>query len=157
MNQVAEESETHHWHKKFAIAANNRAWELAEKMRMGDEDQEMLDAAHAAAWHWRVVGTELHHMRAAMLLAQVHALLGHGPSAWQLARVVHRYFLSQKTADWELAFSHAIYAHAACIAGQHAIYIDAYAQAQAAFLAIADAEDKAIVEKTFRLVPAPSI
>jgi hypothetical protein len=157
MKQAVMEPASQSWHMKFAMAANNRAWELAEKNRSPEENQEMLHAAHAAAWHWRVVGTELHHMRAAMLLAQVHALLGDGPSAWPYAQVMNRYFLSQNTADWELAFSHAVYAHAACIAGQQAIYIDAYAQARAAFLAIANAEDKAIVEKTFRLVPAPSI
>jgi hypothetical protein len=49
--------------------------------RSAAEDQEMLNAAHASAWHWAGVGTELNRMRATMLLAEVHALLGLGQSA----------------------------------------------------------------------------
>ncbi len=149
------EPELENWHKKFAVSANNRAWELAEKPRTAQENQEILHAAHAAAWHWNVIGTELTQMRATMLLAHVHALLGLGPSAWLYAQPMHHYFLSRNTADWEVAFTHAIYAHAACVVGEVAIYRQAYAQAEHAFLAIADPQDKAIVEKTFRLVPAP--
>jgi hypothetical protein len=31
----------------------------------------MLDAAHASAWHWAKVGSELNRMRATLLLAEV--------------------------------------------------------------------------------------
>jgi hypothetical protein len=33
-------------------------------------------AAHASAWHWRKVGTELNRMRVTMLLAELHSSLG---------------------------------------------------------------------------------
>ena len=66
------------WHKRFAARCNNRAWDLASRERTPAEDREMLDAAHASAWHWAQVGSELNRMRATMLLADVHAELGMG-------------------------------------------------------------------------------
>ena len=45
----------------------------------------MLDVAHASAHHWAHAGDELNRMRAAMLVAEVHALLGMGPTALALA------------------------------------------------------------------------
>src|SRR6478736_7451710 len=104
------------WHRRFAAAANNRAWGLSVQTRSAAEDQEMLNAAHASAWHWAKVGTELQRMRATMLLAEVHALLGLGERALAHAEEMRAYFLAQQSPDWEIAFSHAIYAHAAHVA-----------------------------------------
>jgi len=68
------DSDLQDWHKRFAAQANNRAWELSIIERTAEQDREMLDAAHASAWHWSAVGTELNRMRATMLLAEVHLL-----------------------------------------------------------------------------------
>jgi hypothetical protein len=144
------------WHKFFASTANNRAWTLSTTTtRTPEQDQEMLDLAHASAWHWRAIGTELHHMRATMLLAEVHALLGLGASATRYAKQMHTYFTSRETDDWELAFTHAITAHAAYAAGDLATHRSAYTQAVAALDAIADSEDRAIVNQTMAQIPAP--
>jgi hypothetical protein len=145
------------WHRHFAMGANNRAWALAElPTRSADEAREMLSAAHASAWHWFAIGTELHRMRATMLLAQVHALVGDGPRAFAFASKMRAFFLEQPdTPDWELAFAHAIYAHAAQVAGKSAEHRASWQQARAALDAIADPEDRAIVEKTFAQVPQP--
>ena len=156
MQQAPEASDPQGWHKQFAAAANNRAWDLAVLTRTPAQDQEMLDAAHASAWHWRAVGTVQHRMRATMLLAEVHALLGLGKSALRHAQEMRSYFLNESdTPDWELAFTHAIYAHAACAAGEHELHRQTYAQAQAAIKAIADDEDRSIVAQTFEQVPPP--
>jgi hypothetical protein len=54
-----------------------------------------------------------------MLLAQAHALAGQGKSAYGYAIEMHDYFVTRaETPDWELAFAHAIHAHAAFAAGQ---------------------------------------
>lgn len=144
------------WHKRFAAQANNRAWDLTTMARTPAQDREMLDAAHASAWHWDAIGTELNRMRATMLLAEVHALLGHGASAFEFAQTMHAYFVDNpQTPDWELAFAHAIQAHAAAVAGVSAIHRRAFDNASAAIQAIASAEDRAIVMKTFAQVPRP--
>ena len=154
MPQPPADADPRSWHRHFAMEANNRAWSLAEE---GDatRHRDLLDTAHAAAWHWATVGNELNDMRARMLLAHAHALARHGATALAYADEVRRYFTGKETPDWELAFAHAIYAHAAHAAGQSDAYRTAYAQAVAAVAAIADEEDRAIVQKTFRQVPAP--
>ena len=115
----------------------------------------MLDAAHTAAWHWTQVGTELNHMRATTLLAEVHAALGMGPSALRLAETMCVYFLGRESADWELALTHAVHAHAAHAAGRSADHQAAYVRAEAALAAIADDQDRVIIAKTFSQVPRP--
>ncbi len=150
------DSDLQDWHKRFAAQANNRAWELSIIERTAEQDREMLDAAHASAWHWSAVGTELNRMRATMLLAEVHALLGFGASALRYAEQMRTYFLGHETDDWELAFTHVIHAHAASAAGAVDTHRLAYQAAKIALNAIADAEDRAIVNKTFSQVPLPS-
>ncbi|MEZ5598786.1 MAG: hypothetical protein R3E84_20840 [Pseudomonadales bacterium] len=143
------------WQRWFAIEGNNLAWDLATATRTAEQDLEMLNAAHAAAFHWRQIGTPLNDIRAKMLLAEVHALLGHGALALVLAGEVAAYFTVHEAPDWEQAFVHVIQAHAAAVAGDRVLHATAFGRARQALAAIADAEDRAVVEKTFVLVPPP--
>jgi hypothetical protein len=140
-------------HKQLAMSCNNRAWELSSQARTPAQDREMLDAAHASSWHWAQIGTELNRMRATMLLAEVHALLGYGPSAFFFAQEMRSYFLNRDTPDWEVAFTHAIYAHAAHAAGRPDEHREAYREATRALRAIADEEDRNTVLDVFNQVP----
>lgn len=149
-------TDTAAWQRYFAMQANNAAWELSTQPMDAAHAAELLDAAHASAWHWKAVGTELNRMRATMLLAQAHALAGHGASALAYAREMRDYFLARSdTPDWEIAFAHAVHAHAAHAAGRNDEHRASYAAATSAVQAIAKPQDRAIVEKTFRLVPSP--
>ena len=144
------------WHRHFAMDSNNRAWELSVEPLTPASSSELLNAAHASAWHWDRVGTELNRMRSKMLLAEVHALLGHGDMALAYAEEMRGYFLNKEdTPDWEVAFTHAVFAHAAHAAGALASYQVAYREAAAAIAAIADAKDRAIVLKTFDRIAPP--
>lgn len=156
MTQSTVHPDAQAWHKQVAMQCNNRAWALSVQPRSAAEDREMLDAAHASAYHWAQVGTELNRMRATMLLAEVHALLGHGPTAMALATEMRDYFLARgDTPDWELAFTHAIFAHSAHAAGDLAAHRGAYQQAVSALAAIEGDEDRNIVAETFNQVPVP--
>jgi len=148
-------SEAVAWHRKFAAATNNRAWELSVQERSAAESREMLSAAYASAWHWAQVGSELNRMRATMLLAEVHALLGFGKSALASAEEVREYFLRVETPEWEVAFVHVIHAHAASVAGEVAKHRSSYELALAALAAIPDEEERNIVASTFSHVPRP--
>lgn len=151
-----QDSKTESWHRFFGASANNAAWALAELPVEEVDLHELLDAAHAAAWHWRHIGTELNRMRAVMLLAQAHAQAGLGPSALAYAERMRSYFLAaQDTPDWELAFAHVVHAHAAWAAKARQEHARSHEQAVRAVAAIADAQDRAIVERVFRHVPAP--
>lgn len=143
----------HRWH---AVECNNLAWKLSEQTsRTPAEDDLMLDAAHASAFHWGQVGSELNQARAQMLLGQVHAALGLGTTAWAYARRSYEYLAAHEPPDWELAFVHAVLAHAASAAGDAALHQQHYALAEQLGQAIADPEDKAVFQHTFQHVPRP--
>ena len=145
-----------HWHRYFGASANNEAWGLAELPADEIDRRALLDAAHAAAWHWKQVGTELNRMRAFMLLAAAHARADLGTSAFAYAEEIRRYFLgSAATPDWETAFTHVVHAHAACAAGKSEQHAQSYRAALEAVARIADDEDREIVQRVLRHVPAP--
>jgi hypothetical protein len=143
------------WHRFFGASANNAAWALAELPASEVDRQELLNAAHAAAWHWQHVGIELNRMRALMLLAQAHAQAGLGTTALAFADEMRAYFLAApSTPDWELAFAHIVHAHAAWAAGVRDQHAQSYAMAVEAVAAIADEEDRKIVQRVFRHLPS---
>jgi hypothetical protein len=141
-------------HRYMAVEANNLAWQLSVADRTPEEDQEMLNSAHASAWHWSIVGTELNHMRATMLLAEVHALCGMGQTAYVYARRMYGYFTSRETEAWEMAFTYAIHARAALAAGYIDAYRVSYEHAVALIANLSDV-DRPIVEMTFKSIPKP--
>src|SRR5215475_14226877 len=130
MPRSPEDIKPESWHRFFAATANNRAWQLAEQRASEADLRELLNAAHAAAWHWQVVGNERNRMRAVMLLAQAHAMAGLGTSALAYADEMRAYFLGAPgTPDWELAFVHTVHAHAASVAGSAEQHLESYIQA----------------------------
>ena len=155
MGDVTASEEGTAWHRRFAAAANNRAWELSVQPRSAAEDQEMLNAAHASAWHWAKAGTSLNRARALMLLAEVHALLGLGQSALAHAEEMRAYLLEVQSPDWEVAFVHVVHAHAASAAGEMQKHRDSYALAVAALEGISNEVERSVVASTFLHVPKP--
>ena len=155
MPHLPEDTNSTSWHRYFAMDANNLAWQLAVQTRTADQDQDMLNAAHSAALHWGVAGKELHQMRAKMLLAEVHALLGFGRSALEYAEQIRNYFLGRETLDWEIAYVHTIHAHAASVAGEAEKHRASYSAAHLAIAATVDEEDRDVVLKTFSQIPSP--
>ena len=156
MNDAKASEEATAWHRRFAVAGNNRAWDLSEQTtRNPAEDQEMLNAAHASAWHWASTGSELNRMRATLLLAEVHALLGFGHSAMAYAEEMRTYFLGVQSPATEVAFVHVVHAHAASAAGETEKHRASYGQALAAIEAVSNEEEQRIVARTFRHVPKP--
>ena len=144
------------WHRYFAIESNNLAWGLVSNpSRTPDETVRMVDAAHAASFHWGVVGNELNFMRAKTLLAEVQALAGSGRLALGLAEEIREYFLARPTEDWELAFVHTVHAHASYVAGESEKHHASYRTAEQAIDNISDEEDRRIVLGTFDQVPKP--
>ena len=155
MNDAKASEEATVWHRRFAAAGNNRAWDLSVQTRNPAEDEEMLNAAHASAWHWARVGSELNRMRATMLLAEVHALLGFGQSALAYAEEMRTYFLGVQSPAWEVAFVHIVHAHAASAAGETEKHRASYGLALAAIEAVPSEEERRNLAGTFSHVPKP--
>jgi len=156
MPQEPSAEEQSRWHRRFAVECNNRAWQLADQASCTPaEDEEMLNAAHAAALHWARVGNPLNDARARLLLGHVHARLGNADLALRFASASHAYLSGIESPDWEIAFSQAVMAHAAAAGHDHASHQVHYIAARAAGDAIKDAEDRAIFETTFAGIPVP--
>lgn len=149
-------ADAHSWHRYFASESNNKAWDLATKERTEAEDHEMLAAAHASLFHWSVIGTELNHMRAKMIVAEVHALLGMGHTSYMYAKEMYDYYTNRETLDWELALTYAVFAHAAHVSGDYELHGKACQDALDALDVIDDQSDRDVVIRTFSLVPAPA-
>lgn len=94
-------------------------------------------------------------MRGMMLLARVHTLVGHGDFALTMASQARKYFLAHETPAWEIAFAHAIYAHAAHVVGDLENHRTAYQEAQAALATVTGEEDRALIRETLDRVPPP--
>ena len=156
MPQEPSPDEIAKWHRWFAIEMNNRAWSLAESASLtAAEREEMLDAAHASALHWRNIGTEVNVARSDMLLGYVHALAGNGSTAMEYARRGHAYVLSHDSPDWEIAFAHAVLAHAAYAADERSLYQKQYALAKTLGESIAAPGDRDVFKRTFDKLPLP--
>ncbi len=154
MHDAIPEADLARAHKHFAVECNNRAWRLSEQpLRNAAEDGEMLDAAHAAAFHWSKVGNELNAARAAMLLGHVHALLGHGDMALHFSRDAFDFVTRRESPAWEVAFAHAVLANAAAAARDAPNHCAHYAQAKALGAALDD-EDRAYFDAMFRTIPS---
>src|SRR4249919_2178714 len=141
------------WQKRLASQANNRAWTLAEMLhRSPEEDEEMLQAAHAAMYFWKIVGKPSNHAHAAQLLAHVYALLKlPGPAAQYLSKALP-HFTQHDCAPWELAFAHAVAANVASAEGDEAAYARHYSEAKAAATQITDPETREMFNATLRVV-----
>jgi hypothetical protein len=156
MSDTPSPEDTAAWQKRLAAQANNRAWALAESgSRTPEQDEEMLQAAHAAAYFWKIVGTPSHHAHAAQLLAHVYALLRLPGPARHYLKQSQPFFLEQDSAPWEQAFAHAVAANVSAAAGDAAAHAHHYAQAQQLVAALQDPQDQEMLDATMRVIPRP--
>lgn len=145
------------WQRGLAAQANNRAWSLTEQPTRGaDEDEEMLQAAHAAMHFWKIVGDANQKAHAAQLVAHAYACLRlPGPASHYLAKSAP-VFMDASAAPWEQALAHAVAANVAAASNDTAAHAMHHREARARLDALADPEDRAILEKTFAVLPRPS-
>lgn len=144
------------WQRRLASQANNRAWTLAEQpTRTANEDEEMLQAAHAAMYFWNIVGNANQRAQAAQLVAHAYALLQlPGPAAHYLAKS-QPLLLSDAALPWQRAMAHAVAANVAAAQGDHSAHREHYRLAAELAAALGD-RDRAVVQATLGMIPAPS-
>ena len=69
-------------HLYFAKQYNMKTWELLDKpTRTPEEDELLLDYAHASLAHWRVVGTDVNHHRGEWMIARAFTVRGEAEPA----------------------------------------------------------------------------
>ena len=142
------------WQRRLAAQANNRAWRLSESpSRSPQEDEEMLQAAHASMYFWKLVGSAKNRAHAAQLVAHVYALLKlPNPAKHYLP-----FFLEQDCEPWERACAFAVKASVAAAAGQAEAHASSYRDAERLIAALPDPEDREILAATLRVVPKPGV
>ncbi len=96
MSSLPDQEQLAKWHRFFAIEGNNAAWQLAERDGGQSDPETLLNLAHASAYHWQHSGNPLNAMRARMLLAHVHALLGLGMHGAGICRTDAQFFSGAK-------------------------------------------------------------
>ena len=134
-------------HVHFAKSLNGRVWELLQATeRTGEEDAEMVHAAHASLYHWLQVGTAVHHQRGVWLISHVYAVLGDAVQALAYARRCLELTTEHRVemADFDVAYAYEGMARALALSGD-AEQAEAYRKrAEAAGAEIMDDEAKAI-------------
>jgi len=156
MSETPPPEEVATWQRRLASQANNRAWSLSESLgRTPEEDEEMLQAAHAAMYFWKKAGNANNHAHAALLVAHAYALLRLPGPAKHYLRQFQPFFLDQESKPWELALSHAVVANVAAAAGEGDAHARHYAEAARLIAELPDPEDREILDATLRVIPVP--
>jgi hypothetical protein len=156
MSEKPSPDEAATWQRRLASQANNRAWTLAESLsRTPEEDEEMLQAAHAAMYFWKIVGNARNRAHAAQLVAHAYALLGQGSAAKHFQAKSQPVLLGESAEAWERAMAHAVAANVAAANNETQAHSEHYSKAVSLMESLPDAQDRNILSATLRVVPQP--
>ncbi|MCF7801927.1 MAG: hypothetical protein K9N34_07905 [Candidatus Marinimicrobia bacterium] len=105
-------------HKALGITLFNQTWDLIEKPdRTPDEEADMIHMAHASAFHWRQVGTELNFARSEWQISHVYGILERGePAIYHAARCL-KLCQENQIGDFDLAYAYEAVARAHWLLG----------------------------------------
>lgn len=153
--QVAER-DLHRW---FGVELNNEVWDLIEDGVGPDspaEDRELtLYGAYAAARHWHEAGNEANRARAEHLISRAATVVGEPATALRHARRCLELVEAHPDvmADWDAPFAHEALARALAATGDPAAGAEHRAIAERLTAALADPEDRKILEGELRRAP----
>jgi hypothetical protein len=157
MTEEPSPEEVVHWQRRLASQANNRAWSISEQpARTAAEDEEMLDAAHAAMYFWSIVGNANNQAHAAQLLAHTYAMVKQPKRASQYLDKCLPVLAGESAKPWERALAHAVAANVASAGGNSQDHTRHYQEATRLTAALENAEERAIIEATLRVLPVPA-
>jgi hypothetical protein len=143
-------------HRSLGAGLFNRTWDLlAIEERTQEQDDDLIDTAHASAWHWRQVGTTANAARGHWLCSRVYAVLGRGEPAVHHARRATEILAGggEGIEDWDAAAAAEAMSRALGVAGDVAGAAAWRAKAVDALDDIADAEERAVIERDVETLP----
>lgn len=146
-------------HRQLGKDLFNLTWTLIEKAdRSPAEDDEMVAATHASSFHWsRGGGTLANEARGHWQISRVYSTLGRGePAVWHARRCLQ--LAEAATAagvadDWDVPAALEGLARAQAVAGDRPAAMETRARAVAALSAIADPEDRQLIEQDLETTP----
>jgi hypothetical protein len=138
-------------HQRLAAALFDHVWTLLEaESRTPEQDDEMLHAAHASRWHWSRAGAAIERQRLVVgewQCSRVYAVLGRGEPALHHARRGVDLMEDGDVEDWVVASAYEAMARASRVAGDRTAFSTWRERAVVATAAIADAEDREVIER----------
>jgi hypothetical protein len=143
-------------HRALGVALYNHVWTLLETAdRTPAQVDEMIHAAHASRFHWsQAEGSEpVNLARGEWQCSRVYAVLGRGePALWHARRCL-AINEANGSADWDIASAYEAMARASLVVGDLDAAADWKARATAALDAIADQDDREIIEGDLAALP----
>lgn len=134
------------YHRRFAVTAFNRVWELMESGERAPADTiGMLHAAHASRHHWGVIGEPVHFARGEWQVSRMYCVLGRAEAALFHARLCLQITEEQGIGDFDLAFAYEAMARATALAGDAGASQSWLERARAVAEGIAAEDDRQIV------------
>jgi DNA-binding transcriptional MerR regulator len=146
-------------HRQLGKDLYNHTWSLIEATdRTPDQDDEMLFATHASAYHWsKGGGTLANAARGQWQIARVYSTLGRGePAVWHARRSLELAEAAAKAGvadDWDVPAALEGLARAQAVAGDRAAAEATRARAREALAAVADPEDRQLIEQDLETTP----
>jgi hypothetical protein len=142
------------WHRRFAVEAFNRSWDLLEMPeRSADDDADMLAAAFASAWHWSVVGTAENIALGDHQIAKVASHAGQPAVALHYARRALEAIEIGRFGDWQVAAAYEGMARACAAAGDVRGREYWVQRCTIALGAVPDAADRSVVAEQLLNLP----
>ncbi len=143
-------------HRRLGIELFNGVWTLlGTDDRTVEQDDQMVHAAHASAYHWRQVGTPANHARSEWQCSRVYAVLGRAEPALHHARRCLE--LCEANAEalepFDLPYAHEALARAHAVAGEPA-EARRHAERARASLEALDDDDRELLLADLATLPA---
>ena len=139
-------------HRQLGVDLYNYTWTLLEKHdRTRDDDDELLNATHASAYHWsRAAGAGPQNAaRSQWQISRVNAVLGRGEAALYHAERCLELCTENGIGDWDLAAAYEALARAHKVAGNDAEFRRNLELGREALAQIADEEDREHIAEDF--------
>lgn len=139
--------------RRWAKELFNHVWELLDQEeRTPAEDAEMIHAAHASCFHWRV-GEPVNAVRGEWQCSRVYAVVGRAEPALYHAHRALELCQHHGIGDFDLAFVYEALARACAVGGDSAEAARWEAEARQACEGIAEDEDRELVLSDLATIP----
>ena len=144
-------------HRQLGVDLFNRVWTLLETSeRTPEQDDELVHAAHASAYHWRQVGAPENFARSEWQCSRVYAVLGRPEPALHHARRCLELCEQHGIGDWDLGFAYEALARAHAVAGDGAETRQWLAQAREQAGRVAEEDDREHLLADLAAITPPS-
>ncbi len=137
-------------HRQLGVDLYNYTWTLLEQEdRTRDDDDALLNATHASAYHWsHAAGTGPQHAaRSQWQISRVNAVLGRGEAALYHGERCLEHCTENGIGDWDLAAAYEAVARAHKVIGNDAEFRRNLELGRDALAHIAEEEDREHIEE----------